>query len=586
MPKKQPAESPPKSLRQRAEEHATLSRTDVGAMSGEQVQRLVHELQVHQIELQMQNEELVRAQLELAEARDRYFDLYELAPVGYVTLAANHRIERCNLAAAAMFGVERNKVLGAALAAFLAPECRDACFVAISEVLRTGQRTTREFALAGRQRPLFARLEIAALEPHAPAAGCRATITDITDRYLAEAALQKAKAAAEAANEAKNQFLANMSHELRTPLNVVLGMVELALPRQADPEAKDFLETAKSSADLLLAELSDLLDLTKIESGMLELETAAFSLRRVVQEVAQSLALQASAKGLAFSCSIPPEVPDALIGDQVRLRQVLLNLAGNAVKFTERGEVEIRVRHLPAADQTSAAAREGTADLEFTVRDTGIGIPRAHLERIFQRFAQADASTTRRFGGTGLGLAISSSLIAMMGGRIGVESQLGRGSTFSFTLRLPLAKELPAQRPAGPGVSPAPAAKLRILLAEDTPANLKLAAFILRERGHPSEIAEDGEHSLRMAEEDFDVILMDVSMPRMDGLDAAKAIRAREKGRKRVPIIAMTAHAMKEDRDRCLAAGMDAYLSKPIDRQTMIDLVERLAAGAVGRRAN
>jgi signal transduction histidine kinase/ActR/RegA family two-component response regulator len=508
-----------------------------------------------------------------------------------------------------MFGVERNKVLGAALAAFLAPECRDACFLAIGEVLRTGQQTTREFALAGRERPLFARLEIAPLEPHAPGAGCRATITDISDRKAAEEALQKAKAAAEAANEAKNQFLANMSHELRTPLNVVLGMVELALPRQADPAAKDFLETAKSSADLLLAELSDLLDLTKIEAGMLELDATAFSLRHVVQEVAQALAPQASAKGLALSCSIGPEVPDALTGDQVRLRQVLLNLAANAVKFTERGEVEIRVRHLPAADGPSVGGRsagaregsapaadsphpnplpkgEGTVGLEFTVRDTGIGIPPAQLERIFQRFAQADASTTRRYGGSGLGLAISSSLIAMMGGRIGVESELGRGSTFSFGLRLPLAKDLPAPRQTGSSVSPAPAAKLRILLAEDTPANQKLAAFILRERGHTVEIAEDGEQSLRMAEEDFDVILMDVSMPRMDGLDAAKAIRAREQGRRRVPIIAMTAHAMKEDRDRCLAAGMDAYLSKPIDRQKMIDLVERLAAGAVGRRAN
>ena len=382
--------------------------------------------------------------------------------------------------------------------------------------------------------------------------------------------LQEHARAAEAANIAKSQFLANMSHELRTPMNAILGMIDVALPKSTDPIAQDCLQTAKGSADLLLALLNDLLDSAKIESGKLELEMAPFSLRRLLNQITQVLSARASEKGLCFSCRMPEGMPDAVIGDRMRLQQVLLNLAGNANKFTEEGEVEISVRSL---------TQDGEACLEFAVRDTGIGIPPSSLELIFQPFAQADPSMARRFGGTGLGLTICKNLVEMMGGRIWVESQVGHGSTFYFTLRLPLAKELPSDFEPPVAVTTAACVPLRILLAEDNPANQKLATYVLHDRGHLVEIAGDGQEAVALTEQNcYDVILMDVQMPGMNGLEATAAIRNREGGRRRVPIIAMTAHAAKGDRERCLAAGMDGYLSKPIDGQEMISLAETLAA--------
>jgi signal transduction histidine kinase/CheY-like chemotaxis protein/HPt (histidine-containing phosphotransfer) domain-containing protein len=429
----------------------------------------------------------------------------------------------------------------------------------------------------------------------------------------------EARTAAEAANESKSRFLANISHELRTPMNAILGMVDLALAKQVDPTATDFLRTARGSADLLLALLNDLLDSAKIEAGKLELESAPFSLRRVLDQTTQVLAVRASEKGISFSCCIPPEVPNALVGDQVRLRQILLNLAGNAIKFTESGEVTVSVEQFQIADLKSEISdpESEICHLRFAVRDTGIGISPSELGRIFQPFSQADPSTTRRFGGTGLGLTICSSLVRLMGGRIWAESEVGKGSTFHFTVRLPLAKGLRPEPATTPEISAVAASTLRILLVEDNPANQKLAAYILEDRGHTVAIAADGRQAIRMAQENrYDVILMDVQMPGMDGLEATAAIRKREtekgsgmsdrndrrdwglEGDKpatsdpqhpipnpqspipspRVPIIAMTAHAMKGDRQRCLAAGMDAYLSKPIDGHEMIALVERLAA--------
>ncbi len=395
---------------------------------------------------------------------------------------------------------------------------------------------------------------------------------DITHRKNVEEALAAAKAAAEAANQAKSQFLTNISHELRTPMNAILGMIDVALPKAVDPTVQDCLQTAKGSADLLLTLLNELLDSAKIESGKLELESAPFSLRRMLDQITRVLSMRASEKGLCFYCRLPDETPDAIMGDRTRLQQVLLNLAGNAIKFTERGEVEIGLH---------ALSHDGTVCLEFAVRDTGIGIPPSNIDRLFEPFSQADASMSRRFGGTGLGLSISKNLVEMMGGRIWAESEMGKGSTFHFTVRLPLAKELPSDFEAPVALPTAACRQLRVLLVEDNPANQKLATYILQDRGHVVEIAGDGQEALCLTDQNrYDVILMDVQMPGMNGLEATAAIRKREAEDQRVPIIAMTAHAMKGDRDRCLSAGMNAYLSKPVDAQEMIGLVESLANDA------
>ena len=534
--------------------------------------------------------------------------------------------------------------------------------------------------------------------------------------------LEAAKRRAEDATATKSAFLANMSHEIRTPLNAILGMTTLALGTRLSTEQQDYLTTVKSSAEALLEIVNDVLDFSKIEAKRLDLEYAAFDLRETVGDAARLLALRAAEKGLELAYEVTPEVPASLIGDAGRLRQILLNILGNAVKFTNEGEVVLRVR--TEADEDAP----GSALVHFSVSDTGIGIPAAKLEHVFDAFTQADSSTTRRFGGTGLGLAIVSRLVELMGGRLWVDSEVGRGSTFHFTVpfdqpagpahpavldnpkaieglrvlvvddnatnRLILEKmlsswhmtptavpnatdaltalkrardgEQPFQlvitdgqmpdvdgfaltrrikrdadlrqtpivmltsvghaedaaqsRRAGIDVyltkpvkhsdlldalatlfggsvrrerseaasqAPArtPAKPLRILVAEDHPVNRKLVTTLLSKRGHTVESVDNGRSAVdavESARKPFDVVIMDVQMPTMSGFEASAAIRERERTTgAHVPIVALTAHAMQGDRERCLQAGMDGYLSKPIDVDRLIATIEEFGSGLV-----
>ena len=507
----------------------------------------------------------------LRQSEERYKSLYEEAPVAYLTVGPTGTVTRANQQA--------HRLLGQAEGSLIDKPCEKISTIAsqeqarrVKEQLQKGNGVNSEEIELIRPDGTRIWVELTVhTNDHDPDKGSskRIVLADITSRKQTQDQLLQAKETAEAANKAKSEFLANMSHEIRTPMNAVLGMTELVLDTELKPVQREYITLVKSSAESLLGIINDVLDFSKVEAGKIELDEAVFAPFELVEDTVRAMELKAQEKGLELSHRFQRGIPAQLLGDPARLRQVLVNLLGNAIKFTEGGQVVVST--------ALGGPVEKGIELHFCVADTGIGIAADKQQQIFESFVQGDSSTTRQYGGTGLGLSICAKLAAMLGGKIWLESQLGQGSRFHFTVVMePADVVADGQNPQAES-----AEKLHILLAEDNLINQKVALGHLKAKGHDVKVAANGRQALdALARTRFDLVLMDLQMPVLDGWETTAAIRRqeRESGDRRLPVIALTAHAMSDCRQRCLAAGMDGYISKPINRAELLGHIDRVAA--------
>ena len=588
-------------LRERAEIAVLTPRTAIDHMSLEEVQRLVHELQVHQIELEMQNEELRQAQDELTQSRDRFNQLYDFAPVGYMTLSPAGLVLEANLALTTLLGLVRSKLIGQKFSNFVPHEAQDPLYLHHRAVLDSDVKQVCHLELDRTDGTTFsARMETIVLPSdeggdfnflsviidmteikRAQAqvqqlnVNLERRVTDRTQALLeSEAREKQARQAAETANLAKTEFLSTMSHEMRTPLNGVLGITELLLLERLTPHQRQYVSLISSNGKTLLSLIEDLLDIGKIEAGQLDTLQAPFSLDELLTELIELYTLLAHDKGLAFRVHRAPGVPRTVMGDHHRLRQILNNLLTNSLKFTHRGEITLSVEFL----RQERLDDHLKTTLRFTVRDSGIGIAPEAQERLFTRFVQADSSITQNYGGTGLGLAIVKQLAEHLGGSVALSSVPGQGSVFScdipFTEVTPLSAPLSASSTLSQSAARAVSSQAQILVAEDNPLNQLVLTELAKRIGyHHVTVVNDGQEAVEAVQKGhFDLILMDCRMPVLNGYEATEQIRALGA---LIPIIALTANASLADQEKCLSLGMNDYLSKPINLTQLRETLAR-----------